>query len=231
MRDLAVVAAALCLWLASCGGSSSTPHVQAPVPKTPTVGKLGLIAKSYTGSGPKVAIIGDSLTVLEWNDLYSSLDRHYAVEIGAFFGEGYNPGKFSQALHLSPPLLVQTAHTYAASHPSVAVLALGTNDAWNRRSTPKALAAMATMIAGFKGACLVGITLPENSTVKGWSNTEAHSLNVAMRKWANQVVDWASMSAAPAVLGAGGVHTTAKGTNLRADAIIAAVKRCGRKSN
>jgi lysophospholipase L1-like esterase len=215
-RALAAVAFVLCV--ASCGGSSTV--------SPPSPGNLGLIAPSYSGAGTTVVILGDSLVKLEWNDLYRGLDHQFAVKIGAFDGEGYNPGRFSAGLHSSVSVLVSAARTYAKSHPAVAVIALGTNDARFHRSTSNARAEMARVVAGFRGACLVGVTLPEHSTVKGWSNDEARSLNLAMRGWADQVVDWASMSVAPGVLTADGIHTTAKGTDRRAAAIIAAVRRC-----
>ena len=223
MRLTAITATVFCLFASACGESSS-PRALPPAPKPPAIGKIGQAAKSYTGSGPKVAILGDSLTALEWNDLYDSLDRDHAVEIGAWYGEGYNAGKFSEGLGAA--LLPATAKGFATSHPAVVVLAIGTNDALYRRSTPQALAAMQTMVAEFRGACMVGVTLPEHSGVKGWSNAEAHTLNVAMRKWADQVVDWASMSTGAGILQADGIHTTAKGTKLRANAIVAAVERC-----
>jgi lysophospholipase L1-like esterase len=196
----------------------------APLPE-PRVGKFGASELTYTGHGPKVAILGDSLTVMGWDQLYDALDHHYAVAITAWLGEGYNPGKFSDALR-GPPLIPAAAAKYAATKPSVVVLALGTNDAWNRRSTTEALAAMHALVIGFHGACLVGVTLPEDSHVAGWSNAEAHALNTAMRAWAEQIVDWASLSNKAGVLRFDGIHTTRAGTKLRANAIVAAVQRC-----
>jgi lysophospholipase L1-like esterase len=127
-------------------------------------------------------------------------------------------------------ILDRAAARYAKTHPDVVVLVLGTNDALHKRSTKTGLAVMQTMVSEFRGACMVGITLPEHATAKGWSNVEAHGLNVAMRKWANQVVDWASMSATSGILRTDGIHTTPKGTKVRADAIIAAVKQCAEDS-
>jgi lysophospholipase L1-like esterase len=207
---------------AACSGPDATP-----APKAPPVSTSGAFATTYTGHGPKVVILGDSLIVLEWKELYDGLDSRYSVEIGAWFGEGYNPGDFSVALG-GPAIIPEVAKTDALSHPAIVVLALGTNDAWSRRSTSIALSTMATMVREFRGACLVGITLPEHSTVAGWSNTEAHTLNIAMRRWADQIVDWATMSARPGNLAADGIHTTHKGTRLRASAIISAIEHCTR---
>jgi lysophospholipase L1-like esterase len=203
---------------------SACSHQIAPSP-VPPVGKSGASELTYTAHGLKVVILGDSLTVVEWNQLYDALDPHYAVAITAWFGEGYNPGKLSDALG-GPPLIPAAAAKYAATKPSVVVLALGTNDALNRRSTTEALATMHTLVIGFHGACLVGVTLPEDSHVAGWSNAEAHALNTAMRAWAKQIVDWASLSTKAGVLRSDGIHTSPAGTKLRANAIVAAVQRC-----
>lgn len=201
-------------------------HTDAPLPPAPTVAPgAGAVEANFIGRGPKLAILGDSLTVLEWKRLYAGLEPHYSVAISAWFGEGYNAGKAS-AVFGHRAMMPYAAARYARAKPRIVVIALGTNDAWNRRSTAGALAAMRTMVAGFRGACLVGVTVPEHSTVKGWSNAEAHALNIAMRSWADQIVDWEKLSKQAGVLGSDGVHTTPAGTALRARAIIDAVDHC-----
>lgn len=197
----------------------------APAAKVPPVGNAGGIATTYTGSGPKVVILGDSLTVLEWNDLYEGLDSRYSVRIGAWKGEGYNPGPFSVAAFHGQAIIPYVAKRWARSHPAIVVIALGTNDALSRHSTSIAISTMDRMVREFRGACMVGITIPENSTVASWSNSEAHALNLAMRSWADQIVHWTPISDRPGIL-SDGIHTTPKGTQVRTDAIISAIERC-----
>ena len=206
---------------AACGGPRATPALKAP-----PVPNYGAIATAYVGHGPKVVILGDSLTVLEWNDLYDALDDRYSVEIGAWYGEGYNGGPFSAGALHGHAIIPAAAKGYARSHPAIVVFALGTNDALERHPTSIAISTMATMVREFQGACKVGITIPDDSTVAGWSNTEAHTLNLAMRAWADQIVDWTHMSARPGILTADGIHTTHKGTRVRANAIVSAIERC-----
>jgi lysophospholipase L1-like esterase len=142
LRAAGAVAIVTCV-LASCSAARTT---SSPPPSIPPVSRIGASATGYTGSGPKVVILGDSLTVMGWHDLYRRLDRDHAVAIVAWWGEGYNPGRFSIALQ-APPLVADVGtKTFAPTRPDVAVLALGTNDAWERRPTARALATMRAMV-------------------------------------------------------------------------------------
>jgi lysophospholipase L1-like esterase len=214
-------------------------------PTAPTVSSIGAHASAYTGRGPKVAIIGDSLTVQTWNQLYDALVPSYAVRIGAYAGEGYNPGPLKKAINelekrpgtgsTAPQLpetapdqgvMVAVAEEFAKSRPDIVVLELGTNDAWNRRSTADAISAMEKMAADFRPACMIGLQLAENSKAKGWSNREARELNLAMRDWADHVIDWARLSARPGLLAPDAVHPTPAGRQVLTDAVAEAVRSC-----
>ena len=211
------------VFLAACGSSASrtTSH-----PKPPPHGPQGELAAKYTGSGPKVAIIGDSLTMLGWDRLYDDLTANFQVRIAAWYGEGYDGGPFSVVLKSPQPILEGAAASIAESKPSIVVLALGTNDVWSQRNTSQAQSTMRAMVDMFPGACMVGVTLPEQSDAQSWSPSEARALNDAMRQWAHVVVDWATLSRRPGMLGSDHLHTTAAGTRLRADAIASAVEKC-----
>jgi lysophospholipase L1-like esterase len=195
-------------------------------PRVPRATEFGGSQRTYIGHGSKVVVLGDSLTASEWYRLYGTLDQDHAVAITALVGEGYDRGTLATKFGPSGSLSFAAAR-YARMDPQVVVLAIGTNDAWNRRPIAPALAAMHAMVGGFHGACLVGVTLPEHSRVPGWSNAEAHVLNEATRGWADQIVDWASLSTRTGVLASDGIHTTTAGARLRADAIVAAIARCG----
>jgi lysophospholipase L1-like esterase len=175
-----------------------------------------------------VAILGDSLTVLGWKQLYDGLDRHYAVRIGAVYGEGYNGGRYSKLFR--DVFMLDTAQDVARSHPAIVVLALGTNDALSAGSLAPSLSAMSKMVAAFRPACMVGVTLPEDSPAKGWSASKARALNAAMRLWADQIVDWATLSRRAGMVTDDGIHTTPAGTEVRARALIAAVKKCSARA-
>lgn len=47
-----------------------------------------------------------------------------------------------------------------------------------------------------------------------------------MRAWANEIVDWATLSHRAGMLMRDAIHTTPAGTAVRANAVIAAVKEC-----
>lgn len=220
----------VCLALTLVAACGSPSHLVPPKRSS----ALGSIATAFTGRGPKVVILGDSLTLASWDDLYDALDGHYEVEIGAWFGEGYAGGPASDGLRAKfgakTPLLMRVARRYARAHPAVAVLALGTNDAWRDQPVSRALANMRSMVSEMRPACLVGVTLPAHSIAHGWSEAEADKLNVAMRSWANRIVDWATLSRRPGVLSSDGIHTTPVGTKLHADAIAEAVRNCKQPS-
>lgn len=154
---LRYVAAALALMITACASAND--------PKAPSVGPAGATENTYTGSGSKVAIIGDSLTVLDWKQLYDGLDRRYAVSIAALFGEGYSGGSYSSYFHNI--LMLNAALDLAKSHPAIVVLALGTNDALSPRPLTVSLTTMGKMVAAFRPACMVGVTLPAETSAKG----------------------------------------------------------------
>ncbi len=182
------------------------------------------MAFSYTGHGPRVVVLGDSLTLAGWTLLYELLAPRYALLIAAWNGEGYNRGRFSDGVDVS--LLPSAAAFIATTDPHVVVIAAGTNDAWFGRSLANALDAMREIVEAFSGACLVGITLRENVADPDYSNDVARALNAAMYAWAHEVVDYAEIADRPGMLQDDGIHTTAAGTDARARAIAAAVERC-----
>src|SRR4051794_5044106 len=70
-------------------------------------------------SGPKVGIIGDSITDLSQSALHGALDPRYDVELVGKFGARADE-------------VVPEAKVIAASHPREAIINLGTNDALQR---------------------------------------------------------------------------------------------------
>ena len=218
IRRLCVVGALFGL-LAGCSGQKH--------PAPPPLAAGGQIAHTYTGGGMKVVVLGDSLTVLSWDQTYNDLTGDHTVMAAAWEGEGYEGGPFSNRVGGRGALFPKVAQTYAKTHPDVAVLALGTNDVWNSsRSIGGALVQMAAMVNELKPACLVGVTVPETSAAGNWNGAGARVLNRAMRAWADRVVDWARISQAPGIIRSDHVHPTKRGAERRAAAIASAVRSC-----
>jgi lysophospholipase L1-like esterase len=192
-----------------------------PIPERPAAGGMTF---NYTGHGPRVLVLGDSLTLAGWSLLYELLTPRYGVLIAAWKGEGYNRGKMSDRFDVS--LLPRAAAFLATTNPQVAVIAAGTNDAWFGRSLAGALDAMYETVEVLRGACLIGVTLRENVVDPSYSNEVARALNAAMYMWADEVVDFARIADRPGMLQGDGIHTTPAGTVARARAITAAVERC-----
>lgn len=215
-------AVVLAVIVAACGCQPNSVAV-------PSKGTSGVIMHTYTGTGPRVVVLGDSLTVGTWDRLYRDLGQDHAVKIAARFGEGFDGGSFSDAF--GRPVMVDAAAEYAADQPAVAVIALGTNTAWHNSARADdidlALANEATAVAGFGAACLVRVTLPTASTAPGWDPAVAERLNASSAAWTDRTVDWAgTVAARPELLDAGGVHATPEGYRVRAKMIAAAVRSC-----
>ena len=71
--------------LVACSGQSR--------PKPPALAfGAGQTTDSYTGDGPKVVVLGDSLTVKSWTETYNDLTNDHAVMAAAWDGEGYGGG-------------------------------------------------------------------------------------------------------------------------------------------
>jgi lysophospholipase L1-like esterase len=222
-RRLAIVAAAVA-GLAGLGCAACTPAVNVPPKST-----YGAITHTWTGTGPKVAILGDSITVAAWGPLYRNLATDHAVKIAAWWGEGFDGGAFSD--RTGTTMMVDAATEYASDPPAVVVSALGTNTVWNAGGhvddVDTAIANEATAIASFPDACLVRVTIPETSPATGWNRDTAARLNAMSSIWADVTVDWAGAVAGnPALVSSDGVHTTATGTVVRAQMIADAVRAC-----
>lgn len=215
VRCLAAVAA-LCLIL--LGACSCQPRQVA----VPAHAKTGGVMHSYTGTGPRVVVLGDSLTVGIWDALYRNLGRDRSVKVAAIFGEGFDGGAFSTAL--GDLLLPKAAREYAVDDPSVAVVALGTNTVWDGGDVDLALANQQAAVAGFGDACLVWVTLVGESA---WDAEGAARLEADAATWADRTVDWAgAVTEHPEYLGDDGIHATPAGYAARASMIAEAVRSC-----
>jgi len=174
---------------------------------------------TYSGdaTGPKVAIVGDDVVAASTAEIHGALDADHQVRIVAVDN--------ATAANLQP-----SAATLGATHPAVAVIEVGTNDA------AKAIPA-ATTIAGIDAArasfptptCRALVTVNEHVTKPGFVAAAAHQTNVAIAARGDEVVDWNAAIAADI-----GLYTTAPdhlvptaaGRALLADLVAQATARC-----
>ncbi len=105
----------------ACSGSSR------PVPPALTEG--GQIAHTYTGNGPKVVVLGDSLTVLSWDQTYNDLTGEYAVSPPRGMEKATAVVGSRIVWGLLPPLQQRTTPPRVLMSRSW----LGTNDVWRTR--------------------------------------------------------------------------------------------------
>lgn len=202
----------------------------APTPTAQPAEKRGVdfghIETAYQGSGPGVVILGDSITVSSREDLRRELDD-YSVKIGALFGEGLGGGPFSAMAASGPPAMTVAATEYGKEDPGVAVLALGTNDAWKPELTlDMARTELDRIVAGLDGACLVAVTITEEATIDGYDRGEARAINDLLRARADQVVDWNAVGTTPEFTSDDEIHLDPAGRALRSSMIDDAVDTC-----
>jgi lysophospholipase L1-like esterase len=177
----------------------------------------------YAGTGPTVVVLGDSITHLARAELHAALDPRYRTKIGAMLGEGYGGGPLSATLEVQRGIMLEIATEYAHDRPAVAVIALGTNDAWSRAlRLDAATRAMAEMIAMFSSACVVGVEASEWSDAQTYDRDEARALNARLRELADVVV----RALEPTDVGADAIHPTAAGRTAFARAVAAGVEQC-----
>lgn len=219
------------LVLSACGSAAdpgATPTTEnARTTAVPNPGVYGEIESSFTGSGPKVVVLGDSIMVATRKTLRSELDG-YAVKVAALSGEGLSGGPLSQAL--GGGSMPEIAGDYAEADPAVVVIELGTNDAWLEELTVDAAEqALANIVGEFPEACLVAVSVTESAQAEGYDDAEAAKINESLVGVADQLVDWPKLSSEqPGSLKPDGIHPTERGTKVLASAVAEAVDACSR---
>lgn len=208
--------------------TTAAPDPAGTEPELPPAGseELGKIDTAYAGTtGPRVVVIGDSLTSAGRAHLLSALSE-YRVKIAALFGEGFGGGPFSRVY--GTELLHDAALDYlgAPDAPDALVVALGTNNAWNESLTLEMVEDRWPEIAdAYDGSCLVVVTVDEASENPDYDNVEAERINEELRSRADRVVDWSAL-VRPELLGPDHIHLTTAGLVRRAELIREAVDAC-----
>jgi len=183
----------------------------------------------FTGSGPTVAMAGDSITYFS----KETMDR------------GLSAAGYRHSITGLPGYTAASAQwlvdDYAAAAPDVFVFALGTNDMTEvalglNGTTLASIEARATAVAAqFPGACFVATTLSAHRSA-AWQppfaeyNAAADAYNDWVRATFPQVVDWdaavaASIAAGTTIL-ADEVHPTPAGQVVLGDLVRSAADGC-----
>ncbi|MEO6629675.1 MAG: GDSL-type esterase/lipase family protein, partial [Aquihabitans sp.] len=207
---------------------SDAPPAISPTPTTepyrPRVARDGEIEQSWHGTGPKVAVLGDSLTVQSKAQLQDEL-RAYSVKIGAINGEGLSGGAFSRGLW--EPIMPTAARAYAADPPAVLVVALGTNDVWRTDLSATTFSrAWTELRSEFPRSCLVGVTVTETTRALMYDSMEAKRVNAIIRGDSDVVVDWANRGPASTYTTGDNIHLTPKGRTLHAALVGDGIQQC-----
>lgn len=173
-------------------GSPSTTAPTAAAP-TPTVPRF-IIDSSYAGDdGPRVAVIGDSLTWAGRTELFAELSA-YRVKIASVIGEGIGGGPWSADRGYDVLGRATREYLLADDAPDALVIALGTNNAWDEELTLEMFeAAWPEMVADYHGSCLVVVTATESDAPTDYDPAEAAAINDALAARADVVVDWAEV--------------------------------------
>lgn len=188
-----------------------------------------MIEQDPTGEGPLVVVIGDSIADSARGALHLALDDH-ATLVGAVPAEGFAGGPYTKgALGDGDPLMVRTARRYGDLDPAVAVIALGTNDAWSDElPLDRALAGIDDVVDALGDACLV-VVLPQRAAdaTPDYDRDEAAAIRARLVEVADEVVAWDEVTGATdGLLVADGVHLTQAGQLAWGANVAEAVRRC-----
>ena len=197
-----VSAAALVVWRRD----SSPPGVKAP----PGV-------SDYVGTGPRLAIIGDSITVVSTDALAAALEGDHATSMTAVIG-------------IKADAQLVTAQRYVATDPTVVVINLGTNDVSQHDPTAEYRSELDAMVALFPDRCVVVTTITTQAPVPDDFARRAREYNDHIRTFAH-VADWDAAIGRAVAAGrqvtTDGVHPNPDGQQLYAQVIRDAVAACG----
>ncbi|MEZ5178192.1 MAG: pentapeptide repeat-containing protein [Acidimicrobiales bacterium] len=192
----------------------------------PPHGSSGMTDDSwYYGAGPKVVILGDSLTNSAHDQLHTALLDH-ATAIVSMPGEGFAGGQGTVALGSPSPVMALRAATFAATGPAVAVVALGTNDASNPLLVgTDPMPYIDSIFGSFGGSCTVGVLIAESAPWEQYDAAKAVAVNASIRAHADVVVDW-RLHADPGDIDWDGIHLTPQGRTAFTAALRAGVDAC-----
>ena len=176
-------------------------------------------------SGPKVALIGDSITGLSRERLSAGLGDEYTVEVMGKFGARSDE-------------IIAEVKVIAASHPSAAVINIGTNDALQRvpaEQTKASVQEILDLLDDVGCRYLVEINNGITDLLTGDSRAdEARAINAELDALAREnpgvkVVEWNAAIAEHGGVSAvmyDTVHLSEKGQSLLAETYQEALSNC-----
>lgn len=174
-------------------------------------------------SGPRVVLLGDSLTVLTFDQMSRVADGDFTLELNATSGKRIDEN-------------LDAAELLAATNPPQVIINLGSNDILQRRDVNLVMADLETMIDQFADvSCLHLVTINEQmqpgaadyATSAQQVNDEIRQL--AKRRLSTDVIDWNQIvidNGFESVIGSDGIHPNDRGVELLADAYVAAMRTC-----
>jgi hypothetical protein len=190
--------------------------------------RSALVIPPFDGnpSGPKVAVLGNSLISLSAEEIPAALNDTYLTS-----SAGENGMTIEQILPL--------ADRYAAHRPTIAVIEAGVNDAGRPDSQWNALYELAMesqMLQRFpRASCIVWVNVGTHTTSPEL-NAHAAELNAGMRFWkAGEprllIADWDSITVAhPEYLFPDGVHPNQEGQDHLAALIRTSADACAART-
>ena len=203
------------------------------VPASSTVpayseGHTSRVDDTWVGNGPKVAILGDSLTASNSLEMIRTLPD-LSLKFVAFTGEGFAGGPLSTGFNRDSVLYDGAVAISIQDQPDVVVIALGTNDAWTPAvSASSAITELDRIVALFPESCIVATTIRELVPEQvDYDMLKARALNERLLAVADEVIDWnAAVVADPGLVGSDGIHLSPAGHEQRAALTTIAVAKC-----
>lgn len=135
---------------------------------------------AFTGNqaGPKVAVIGDSITNMSSDEFHRALDDEFAVSV-----DGRNSHTVA--------MMQESADEYARLEPDIVVINLGTNDSYAGGSLAMTAIGLMAMERKFPNSCVILTTL-STGTLSPYMNSYHAQLNQGIRnRWpSKRYIDW-----------------------------------------
>ena len=183
----------------------------------------GRIESTWSGAGPELVMLGDSITVQSHAALHRVLDRNYRTKIGALVGEGFGWPPRLATTKVDTPLMQTAAADYARDDPEIVVVALGTNDAWLPQLTlAERVRRSARWWTGSPKRASSRSRSTSGPTAPNYDRGEARAINAELRQLADVTVPALTKAEISSDL----IHPNASGIEAYARAVAHAARSC-----
>jgi acyl-CoA thioesterase-1 len=171
---------------------------------------------AYEGSGPQLAVLGDSITFVSAEAIDAALKPRYALSMSAVVG-------------VKTDGQMATAKRYAGTRPDVVVINLGTNDALQGVDVDRYEREMAKMVSMFPDSCVIVTTIVTHPIDPTDYEQRAAAYDAYLRTLPH-VADWDARVAKASRTGlqylADAVHPNADGQRAYAELIRETADAC-----